>query len=200
MQPDEHQYPTNYLDTIAAQPQVKTMNPMLLWVMIGGVLAFAAVVMMFALSAGGGSADKIARFGARMSSLQTTSTESQEKIKSSSLRTLNSSLTLVLTNANRDLKEPFTALDIKIDNEKERTVATVAAETEELNQRLEDARLNSIFDRTYAREISFYLKSLRTEMRGIYSSTKNDELKEVLETTDANLSPLLTGFSDFNGS
>lgn len=198
MQPDEHQYPTNYLDTIAAQPQVKTVNPMLLWVMIGGVLVFVVVVMMAVLSAGGGSVNKLTRFGARMNNLQTVSTESQEKIKSGNLRTLNSSLGLVLTNANRDLKEPFAAMDIKIDNEKERTVAIVAAETEELNQRLEDARLNSIFDRTYAREISFYVKSLRTEMREIYSSTKSEDLKEILETTDANLSPLLTGFSDFN--
>jgi hypothetical protein len=190
----------NYLDTIAAQPQVKTMNPMLLWVIIGGVLVFAAVVIMLVLSAGGGSTDKVTRFGARVSSLQTVSTESQETIKSGGLRTLNSSLGLVLTNTNRELQEPLTALGVKIDNEKQSTVAAVAAETEELKQRLEDARLNATFDRTYAREITFYLKSLRTEMRDIYSSTKSDELKEVLETTDANLAPLLTGFSDFNES
>lgn len=200
MQQDEHQYPMNYLDTIAAQPQVKTMNPMLLWVIIGGVLVFATVVIMAVLSGGGGSTDKVTRFGARISNLQTVSSESQETIKSGSLRTLNSSLGLVLTNTKRELQEPLTALGVKIDNEKQSTVATVAAETEELMQRLEDARLNATFDRTYAREITFYLKSLRTEMRDIYGSTKSDELKEVLETTDANLAPLLTGFSDFNES
>ena len=198
MQPEQPQYPTNYLDTIAAQPQAKTMNPMMLWLLIGGVLAFAVVVLMFVFSAGGGATERITRFGARMSSLQTVTSESQEQIKSGELRSLNSSLTLVLTNANRDLKEPLASLDIEIDNEKQSAVALVADETEELNGRLEDARLNAIFDRTYVREMSFYIKSLRTEIRGIYGSTKNDDLKDVLQTTENNLAPLLTGFENFN--
>lgn len=198
MQPEQPQYPTNYLDTIAAQPQAKTMNPMMLWLLIGGVLAFAVVVLMFVFSAGGGATERITRFGARMSSLQTVTSESQEQIKSGELRSLNSSLTLVLTNANRDLEEPLTSLGIEIDNEKQSTVALVADETEELNGRLEDARLNAIFDRTYVREMSFYIKSLRTEIRGIYGSTKNDDLKDVLQTTENNLAPLLTGFENFN--
>ncbi len=198
MQPDDHQYPTNYLDTIAAQPQVKTVNPVVLWAMIGGVLVLAVAVLFAVLGAGASPTDKLTRFGARLSDLQTVSSESQEKIKSDELRTLNSNLTLILTNANRDLKQPFASLGIKLEDKKQRSVTTVAAETKQLNDRLEDARLNAIFDRTYAREMSFYIKQLRTEMRELHAGTKDKELKEVLETTDSNLSPLLTGFSDFN--
>lgn len=198
MNPDNNPYPNNYLDTIAVQPQVKTMSPVLLWTVIGGVLVFAVVVLLLVLNGGSSSTDSLTRFGARMNSLQAISEDSQENLKSSDLRTLNSNLTLVLTNANRDLKEPFTTLGIKPENKKLATVTEVAAETAELNGRLEDARLNAVFDRTYAREMSYYLKSLRMDIRHIYKSTKNTELKQALETTDSNLSPIVSGFSGFN--
>jgi hypothetical protein len=74
----------------------------------------------------------------------------------------------------------------------------VASQTAGLTSRLEDARLNAVYDRTYAREIAFYLKSLHTDMSKLYASTSSGSLKDVLKTTDTNLSPITEEFSNFN--
>ena len=197
MQPDDHKYSVDYLNAIATKPAAKILNPFVLWGLIAGVLLVGVVVIMFVASAGGSPTDSLTRFGARLSSLKTVSMDAQENITSSDLRTLNSSLTLVLTNANRDLQDPLEAEDISLEDEKNSQVEQVTNETSQLTKRLEDARLNAVFDRTYAREISFYLKSLRSDMSVLYRSSSSDSLKTILNTTDDNLAPLQTGFANF---
>jgi hypothetical protein len=199
MQPNDNpQYPMNYLDTIASQPQVKTMNPLLLWVMIGGILAAVIVVILLLFSVAGGSSDRLARYASQTKSLQTVATESQENIKNGELRTFNSNLALTLTNVNRDLKAPAASAGVKLEDEKLPEAAGVATETEELKKRLEDARLNAVFDRTYAREMSFYLTALRNDMNTIYDETKDEKLKTVLEAADTDFAQLQSEFSAFN--
>ena len=206
MQPDNQPLPPvqptndpNYLDSIAVKPQVKTMSPFLLWGIIGGVLAVAVlVVFLVAGGAGPSTKDKLTTYGAKISSLKTISEDAQENIQSSQLRTLNSSLSLVLANANRDVAAPLKAQDISLKEKKDEQVRAVAAETLELTQRLEDARLNAVFDRTYAREIAYYLKSLRSEMSELYNASRNSALKTTLATTDDTIEPLQKEFSSFN--
>lgn len=203
MQPNspyqQPQIPSDYLDQIAAPQQVKTLNPIILWGLIGGVLLLAIVVVMGVLSGGkGDTSSSLTGVAARFSNLQSVAEDAQENLQSSELRTLNSSLALSLTNSNRDLTEPLKAQDINLKDKKDRTVTASTAEFETLNTRLEDARLNAVFDRTYAREMTYQLKTLRSDMAVLYKKTKSKSLRTALLAADTNLKPLVEGFEASN--
>lgn len=202
MQPDNSQFSSDYLNQIATPAPVKTMNPMVLWGLIGGLLVLVILVVVFVSSAagGGGSTSSLAGVAAKINNLKTVSEAAQKNIQSGELRSLNGNLTLVLTNADRDLAEPLKAKKIKLTDKKNSVIAKVTSDFEELNTRLEDARLNAIYDRTYAREMTYALKTLHNDMGQLYKSSGSTELKNILNTTDTNLEPLVDSFSRFNAS
>lgn len=201
MQPDNQQLSSDYLNQIAAPAPVKKLNPLFLWGLIGGllVLAIVAVVAIGAMSGTGTSSSSLTAVASKLENLKKVSESAQKNIQSGELRSLNSSLTLVLTNANRDMAEPLKAKDIKLKDEKKKeSVVRITKEFEELDTRLEDARLNAVYDRTYAREMTFALKTLHSDMSVLYKNTRSNSLKEVLDTTDTNIAPLLDEFESFN--
>lgn len=197
MQPNNQEYSTNYLDTIATTSQRKTINPFVLWGLIAGVLIALVVVVSLLLSGGSTSTDKLTTLAVRLAALETITTEAQENIKSSELRTVNSSLSLVLANTNRDIEPSITAQKIKLTDKKNKKIATLNSETTTLGERLEDARLNGVFDSTYKREIIFYLKNIRADMNTLNSSTKSLSLQTALESADKSLLPLLGSFEAY---
>lgn len=191
--------PSDYLNQIAAPAQVKTLNPFVLWGLIAGVLLLAVIIVVAVVSGGGRDAtSSLAGVAARFSALQTVSEDAQENLQSSELRTLNSSLALSLTNSNRDLAGPLKLQKIDPKDKKNRTVTTVTAEFGKLDKRLEDARLNAVFDRTYAREMTYQLKTLRADMLALYKQTRSKSLKTALATADSNLKPLVKSFAESN--
>jgi hypothetical protein len=190
-----------YLDSIAAQPRIKTINPFVLW---GAIVAALVIVVIVVINiAGGGTSTKsvLAQVGATSSALKELSDEANGHIQSSDLRTINSNLSLTLANTNRDLSEPLATQKISLkDPKKNKTVAEVMIEYEQVAERLEDARLNGLYDRTYAREVTYQLKNLHSYMSQLYGSTRSTSLKSALETNDDNLAPLLEEFESFNAS
>lgn len=205
MQPNDPnqqpQFSSDYLNQIAAPAQVKTLNPFILWGLIGGALLLAVIVVLAVTSANSGpSSSSLASVAAKLDNLKTVSEDAQDNIQSSELRTLNSSLTLSLTNTNRDLAKPLKAQDISLKDKKDTTITAVAKDFESLSKRLEDARLNAVFDRTYAREMTYALKTLHGDMVALYKKSRSTELKTTLDTADSNLKPLLEGFESFNAS
>jgi hypothetical protein len=202
MQPNnpyqQPQVPSDYLDQISSAQPVKTLNPFVLWGLIGGLLIVAIVAVSLILSAGGDSSASLTSTAARFAALQDTTDDAQENLQNSDLRTLNSSLTLVLTNTNRDLAGPLKEQDIKLKDKKNKTISAVTADFEALENRLEDARLNAVFDRTYAREMTFQLKTLQSDMAVLYKKTNSSSLRTALQTADANLDPIVEGFSTSN--
>jgi len=202
MQPDNSQFSSDYLNQIATPAPVKTLNPMVLWGLIGGLLVLVILVVVFVSSAasGGNSSSSLAGVAAKINNLKTVSEKAQKNIQSGELRSLNGNLTLVLTNADRDMAEPLKAKKIKLTDKKNSTVASVSSDFEALNTRLEDARLNAVYDRTYAREMTYALKTLHNDMGLLYKSSSNTNLKTILNKTDTNLEPLLESFSRFNAS
>lgn len=205
MQPNtpyqQPQVPHDYLNQIAAPAPVKTMNPFLLWGLIGGLLALAVIVLIAVSSASSGpSASSLTAVAAKLSNLSVVSKNAQKNIQSSELRTLNSNLTLSLTNTNRDLAGPLTAKGIDLKDKKDESVVTAAKESEALSKRLENARLNAVYDRTYAREMLYSLRTLRSDMTVLYKQSRDKGLKATLSTTDDNLAPVIEGLSNFNGS
>lgn len=199
--PQPSQFPSDYLNQIAAPAQVKTLNPMILWGLIAGVLILAIIVVTTVTSSGGGpSPSSLSAIATKFDALKVVSDDAEKKIQSSELRVINSSLNLSLTNANRDLQEPLKLQEISLKDKKNTSISAVRTEFEELDGRLEDARLNGIYDRTYAREIGYQLTTLRSDMVVLYKKTRSTSLKSALESADANLKPLAEDFSSFNGS
>ena len=199
MNPDQNPYPIDYLNQIAPEQPKQGMNNKLFFMLIGGGLLVAIIVGILALTSGsGGPTQKMQTLAARMITLQTISSDAQKNIKSNQLRTTNSTLSLFLTNANRDIAEPLSknGVDVK---KIDKSIQT-KEKGEKLTAKLEDARLNATFDRIYASEMTYQLETTAALMKEIYTSTGSKSLKEFLEKTDDNLQPIKKQLADFNAT
>jgi predicted outer membrane protein len=198
MDPSQNQYPVDYLNQIAPQQKTPTVNNKLVFGLIGGII-LVAIIAVFALSSGGsGPTERMQTLAARLLTLQKVSSESQKSIKSGVLRSTNSNLSLYLANTNRDIAEPFSKNNVdvkKIDKE-----ITDKESGEKLRKTLEDARLNAVFDQTYAREMTFQLETITALMTQISSSSKSKSLNDFLAATEQNLKPLKEQLSTFNAA
>lgn len=197
MNPDQNPYSIDYLNQIAPQPQKQGVKDKFFFWIIGGGLLIAIIIFLFILSSGGGPKQDMQTLAARLTTLQTVASETQKNLKSGDLRSTNSNLVIFLTNANRDIVEPLTANGI---DAKKLDSGIVAKESgDKLTQTFEDARLNAVLDRTYAREMTYQLQTVSVLVRDIYDSTNSTTFKEYLEKLDADLQPLIKQFSDFSG-
>ncbi len=196
--PTQNQYPIDYLNQISSQPSQQTMNSKWVFALIGGVILLVIIAVLFIANSGNGPVQKMQTLAARLQTLQKVSGDSQKKIKSGELRSLNSTLTLYLANTNRDIAEPFSknGVDIK---KLDKTIIT-KENGDQLNKKLEDARLNAIFDRTYAREMTFQLETVTALMTDIYHGSNNKPLKDFLSKTDQGLQPFKKQLSEFNAA
>jgi uncharacterized protein (UPF0333 family) len=200
MQPDQHEYPIDYLNQIAPEEKKPLMNGRVILVIVGVLVILAAVVGFLVLVSGGGASDsqKLQTLSARMQTLEKISKAAEKNIKSGTLQSTNSTLSLFLTNANRDIVTPLKNNNIKATNLDKSIVKK--EDGSKVNAALENARLNAVFDRTYAREMSFQLDTLASLMKQIYTTTKSKSLKEFLLSTDTNLKPIRTQLADFNAA
>lgn len=199
MDPNQPQYSIDYLNNIAPTPQKQPVNKRLLMLVAGGgVLLLIILGFMLAAMLGGGSGDKLQTLAARLQTLQTVAHDAQVNIKSNDLRTTNSSLDIYLANANRDMA---TQLESRGINPAKLDKSIVAREAgTELIATLDDARLNAVYDRTYAREMSYQLATVTALIADIDASTSDKVLEKYLETTRANLTPIEEQLANFIGS
>ncbi|MEI6053893.1 MAG: hypothetical protein WCQ49_00815 [Candidatus Saccharibacteria bacterium] len=125
-------------------------------------------------------------------------TDVTPKIKTSQLRTYNGNLKIYLTNTIRDIT-PLLAKE-KIDiNKLSQKILDTESSTDVLT-RLENARLNAVYDRTYAREMAYQLDTIVSLMTKIQKSTKSSSLKLFLEDAIKNLVPTQKQFAEFNAA
>lgn len=197
MNPEQNQYPIDYLNQIAPEQPKAGMNNKKFFLLIGGGILVAVIILIVALSssANNGPKEKMQTLAARMTTLQDISSKAQTNLKSGSLRATNSNLVIFLTNANRDIADPLKNNGVDAKN----IDKTIAAKEDgaKLKQTLEDARLNAIYDRTYAREMTYQLETTAALMGDIYDRTNSKSLKEFLLKTDENLQPIKKTFSEF---
>lgn len=195
---DPNQYPIDYLNQISAKPVQKTVNSKLVFVLIGGVILLAIIALFALMSGGNGPTQKMQTLAARLQTLQKVSSTAQKSIKSGELRGTNSSLTIFLTNATRDMVDPLSKSGVDIKKLDKNIVTKENGET--LSKKLEDARLNAVFDRTYSREMTYQLETVAALMTDIYTSSKSKALKDYLLKTDEGLQPLKKQLAEFNAT
>lgn len=195
------QAPIDYLNQIAPAPKKPGINKRALVAVvlgIGLVLVLVVGFLMFISSSSQGPKNSMVVLTARMQAMQDVAEKSQKNIKSSSLRSINSNLIIFLTNANRDIADPLTASGLDLKKLDKNVVAKEKADP--ITADLEDARLNAVFDDTYAREMSFKLTTVSLLMEDIYDTSKSKLMKDFLVTTDENLQPIKQQLDAFNST
>lgn len=181
MNPNDYQYPVDYLNQIAPEPQKKGLEAKKLF-LLGGLAIVVALIIFFVLGAlsGGNTSRGLPNIPLRLETLQKISDDSQKNIKSSELRSINGSLSVLLTGSSTSIAAPLakSGVDVKkIDSKLKENEKTYS---EQLAAKLDDARLNAVFDRTYAREMSFELAKLNADIKRAIATTRNTDLKNAL--------------------
>lgn len=201
-QPPQPPTDMSYLDQIA--PKTEKTNPIQqlrpVHMIVGGALLIVLIMIIVGVvsAAMRGPLNNLERLAARLQTTATLAGDATEVLKSSELRTLNSNLKIFLTNTNRDITEPFASVGVNVKSVNKSIAASESGI--EIAQRLEDARLNAVYDRTYAREMAYQLDTILALMKKSYDSIGKQSVKDVLETSYANLAPVQEAFADFNAT
>lgn len=192
------QYSIDYLNQIAPQQhKPKAPLPRLVILILGGGIVLFLIMALFGAMRGGNSAS-LPTLAMRLQSLQSVADSAQPKIKSNQLRVTNSNLSLYLTNANRDIATPLK--NTGNDPAKIKPTAAIQADTKKLSSALEDARLNAIYDRVYARNMNYQLTTLLLQMAQLKNSSSSASTRAFLDTTTANLTTIQDQLSKYTDS
>jgi hypothetical protein len=193
--------PVDYLNQIAPKESKKSVFSLgikQILIISGGLIAAVLILAGIVNAMADNQKAPLQQLSARLSATESIATNAQGTLKSSKLRSLNSNLKLYMTNTNRDISAPLLAAGVSTAKISEKIVS--AESTAALAERLEDARLNGVYDRTYAREMTYQLGTLLTLMNQLYGSTSNAELKVFLKSAYDNLVPTQESFANFTTS
>lgn len=190
---------SNYLDEIApknnGRGNLLNQKPTLIFVILG-ILTLVTLLLTAFVQLTKDSANTTEQLAARLTSIKSTVDESADNLKNSNIRAMNSDLKIYLTNSIRDIKPTLEKENINI--EKLNPKILKIESNEKLLERLNDARLNGVFDRTYAREMSYALESTKNLIDKIIKTNKNSDFKKFLENTKTNLIPIQEEFESFS--
>lgn len=195
------QPPVDYLNQIATPPPQPSLfsGKIKKLIIIGAILVVSVIILSIVTTIIAGTRKAPAeQLSARLTSTQKIAEDSQANLKSSQLRSLNSNLRLFFTNTQRDIATPLATFGVTAASVNKDTVAKETASAEATAQRLEDARLNAVYDRTYAREMAYQLSTILTLLQQAYNASGSESARTFLETTYDNLEPIQQGFADFN--
>lgn len=200
MQPNQPQYSIDYLNQIAPEQSKRGPSNKLFFLVLGGGLILAIVVFVMMLG-GGGTAPttRLETLSARLTTLQSISQTASANITDNQLEATNSNLNLALTNANRAITTPLANNHIDPNNLPKNIVTQENGS--QLTATLQDAKLNAVYDRTYAREMHLQVSTVLILMSEIYDGTNSKSLRQFLTTTTADLKPIndqLASFKDAN--
>lgn len=187
----------DYLDQIAPKPTKRLNLSPKQWLIFGG-LGFLIIVVIGIIIIGNSvnNTRPTETLAARLQSTSKIVDDASSKIKSSSLRALNSNLKIYLTNTIRDIKEPLSKNKVNINK---LSPDIVKAESgDKILSVLEDARLNNKYDRIYASEMAYQLNTIMALMEQIYKGSGGHDLKAFLEGAYGNLKPTQQQFAEFD--
>ncbi len=166
---------------------------------IGGLLILAILLIILGSIIGKSSnkdKDLMDRINLRITNLGTITQEYGRTTKSSSLRSVNASLYSVLNNTSATFTPVYNE---KYITEGENVISpTIQQEEDEhatsLRNSLNNAKINGLLDRTYAREITLEISLLLSLESEAIERTKYQEIKDVLNDSYTNLNNVYTKF------
>ena len=176
----------DYLNQIATPPPAEGFDKKTK--IIIAILSFIGVITLIAIFVF--SQDSMpntnpSQVASRVNKLLTISKKYNNKFRSTSLQTTNSSLVAVLTTANASMSEALQATGI---NYKEKQKDILALDpSEKLEKKLDEALLNTQLDITYAHEMNVQITDTINMMKKVYKSTKSKKMREWLVKTAGDL-------------
>ena len=176
----------DYLNQIATPPPAEGFDKKTkIIIAILSFIGLITLIAIFVFSQGSTPNANPSQVAARVNKLLTISKKYNNKFRSTSLQTTNSSLVAVLTTANASMSEALQATGI---NYKETQKDILALDpSEKLEKKLDEALLNTQLDITYAHEMNVQITDTINMMKKVYKSTKSKKMREWLVKTAGDL-------------
>jgi hypothetical protein len=192
--------PASYLDQIATPQKKPGMNNRLFLGIIGGAILLLLIVggMILASAAAPKTSTNLTTLALRMETLADITKKADRNIQSGDLRAINTGINTYLLNAGRNIQEPLAKNKIKLGKAPKMLSAKEKQLTADLTAKLEDAKLNAVYDETYRSEMLYQLKTLSVLMNSIYKSTSSKSLKQFLQTSSKDLNALYKQLDSFD--
>ena len=176
----------DYLNQIATPPPAEGFDKKTkIIIAILSFIGLITLIAIFVFSQDSTPNANPSQVAARVNKLLTISKKYNNKFRSTSLQTTNSSLVAVLTTANASMSEALQATGI---NYKEKQKDILALDpSEKLEKKLDEALLNAQLDITYAHEMNVQITDTINMMKKVYKSTKSKKMREWLVKTAGDL-------------
>lgn len=172
----------DYLNQIATPPPAEGFDKKTkIIIAILSFIGLITLIAIFVFSQDSMSNANPSQVAARVNKLLTISKKYNNKFRSTSLQTTNSSLVAVLTTADASMGEALQTTGI---NYKEKQKDILALDpSEKLEKKLDEALLNTQLDITYAHEMNVQITDTINMMKKVYKSTKSKKMREWLVKT-----------------
>ena len=184
-----------------AKPKKGIFSSKFFWIGIASVVALIIIIIIGALISGSNTSikDRISGLILHLDNVSEIIDEYQPKVKSSKLRSSGSSLKSLLGQASKDLTNYATekykykpsSVDKAIVNKE-----TTAKDT--LYSDLFNAKINGDLDHTFAYKMAYEISYIKSQEDRIIKSTSNDNLKEILKSSQESLTNLYDSFNNFS--
>ena len=189
MFPDNFNNPSqgiDYLNQIATPPPAEGFDKKTkIIITVLGIIGFLTLVAIFIFSQSAMPKTTSSHVAARINKLLTISQKYNNKFRSTSVQTTNSSLVSVLTTAEASLSNPLQATGVDYKEKKKEILALDPSD--KLEEKLDDAELNAQLDITYAHEMNIQITDTIAMMSKLYKSTKSKAMRQWLEKTATDL-------------
>ncbi len=176
----------DYLNQIATPPPAEGFDKKTkIIIAILSFIGLITLIAIFVFSQDSTPNANPSQVASRVNKLLTISKKYNNKFRSTSLQTTNSSLVAVLTTADASMSEALQATGI---NYKEKQKDILALDpSEKLEKKLDEALLNTQLDITYAHEMNVQITDTINMMKKVYKSTKSKKMREWLVKTAGDL-------------
>ncbi len=176
----------DYLNQIATPPPAEGFDKKTkIIIAILSFIGLITLIAIFVFSQDSMPSASPSQVASRVNKLLTISKKYNNKFRSTSLQTTNSSLVAVLTTADASMGEALQTTGI---NYKEKQKDILALDpSEKLEKKLDEALLNTQLDITYAHEMNVQITDTINMMKKVYKSTKSKKMREWLVKTAGDL-------------
>lgn len=193
-------YTPDYLDQIAPKSRgASLMGGHFTWIIIGLAILFMFAVSLLTLTAGNSNTATAQSAYLRVENISPINDKYRRYLKSNQLVAANANLRIFFSNAQRDLAGPLNQNGVDLTKINKEAKAKETSAANELSEKLEDARLNAILDRTYAREMA-YQTQLLLEQYNKMTKNQSKAIADNAKKTIPYLEPLQKSLAEFDES
>lgn len=192
----------DYLNQITPKGQRRAplnLTGMRLWVAVGAAAVIVIIILsIVATSISAGRRAPLETLAARLSVTATIVTAATPNISDSSLSATNSTLSLNLTQINKDIVTPMQNNGINVNKLPKSITNEEQAAGTKISDELTDAKLNAVFDTHYATDMNYQLSITMSSMQQIYNHTNSKSLKTFLQKSYSDLETAQKAFAEFS--